>query len=98
MKINKEQNGQTLTVTVDCRIDTLTSPKLEAELKSSLEGITELIFDFTKVDYVSSAGLRVLLNAQKTMDTKGEMVITGCSEDLIDVFEITGFADILTIK
>ncbi|MBR6102181.1 MAG: STAS domain-containing protein [Ruminococcus sp.] len=98
MKINKEQNGQTLTVTVDGRIDTLTSPKLEAELKSSLEGITELIFDFTKVDYVSSAGLRVLLNAQKTMDTKGEMVITGCSEDLIDVFEITGFADILTIK
>ena len=98
MKINKEVNGTKLTLAIDGRLDTITSPELEKEVKESVEGITELVFDFNELDYISSAGLRVLLTAQKIMNGKGEMYIIGCSEDIIGIFEITGFSEILTIK
>lgn len=79
------------------RIDTTTAPQMEAELKENLPGITELMLDFAEVEYISSAGLRVLLSAQKTMNAQGKMSISHVSEDVMEVFDITGFADILTI-
>lgn len=98
MKINKSINNETLTISVDGRLDTITSPELENEVTSSISGIKELVFDFNELDYISSAGLRVLLAAQKLMSEQGSMYITGCSEDILSIFEITGFSDILTIK
>lgn len=98
MNINKEINGSTLNITLEGRLDTTTAPKLEAELKSSISGITELNFDFQQLEYVSSAGLRVLLSAQKVMNKQGEMVIRNVCETVMDVFEVTGFSDILTIE
>ncbi|MBR3539555.1 MAG: STAS domain-containing protein [Eubacterium sp.] len=98
MTINKTQEGSVLTVALEGRLDTTTSPELETELKSSLDGITELIMDLEKLDYISSAGLRVLLWAQKTMNQNGSMVVKNVSEVVNEVFEVTGFADILTIE
>ena len=97
MEIIKTQDNQKLTLALQGRLDTNTSPKLEAELKRSLSGITELEFDFSEVEYVSSAGLRVLLAAQKVMKRQGTMVLRGVSDAVMEVFEITGFVDILTI-
>ncbi len=98
MTISKETKDSTLIVKVEGRIDTNTSPDLEMELKSSLDGVTELIFDFTDVDYISSAGLRVLLSAQKTMNKQGSMKLTGVRSEIMEIFEVTGFTDILTIE
>ena len=98
MEITKVQNGTSLEIQLSGRLDTTTSPALEAEIKSSLEGITDLTFDFTKLDYISSAGLRVLLSAQKSMSKQGTMVIKNVCSDIMEVFEITGFADILSIE
>ena len=98
MTITKETKDSTLIVKVEGRIDTNTSPDLEMELKSSLDGVTELIFDFTDVDYISSAGLRVLLSAQKTMNKQGSMKLTGVRSEIMEIFEVTGFTDILTIE
>ena len=75
----------------------LTAPELEAEVKQ-LDGVTDLVFDMTSLEYVSSAGLRVLLAAQKTMNKQGSMVIRGANDDLKDIFDVTGFSDILTIE
>ena len=97
MEIIKTQDNQKLTLALRGRLDTNTSPKLEAELKRSLSGITELEFDFSEVEYVSSAGLRVLLAAQKVMKRQGTMVLRGVSDAVMEVFEITGFVDILPI-
>lgn len=97
MEIIKTRDNQKLTLALRGRLDTNTSPKLEAELKRSLSGITELEFDFSEVEYVSSAGLRVLLAAQKVMKRQGTMVLRGVSDAVMEVFEITGFVDILTI-
>ena len=97
MEIIKTQDNQKLTLALRGRLDTNTSPKLEAELKRSLSGITELEFDFSEVEYVSSAGLRVLLAAQKVMKRQGTMVLRDVSDAGREVFEITGFVDILTI-
>ena len=97
MEIIKTKDNQKLTLALRGRLDTNTSPKLEAELKRSLSGITELEFDFSEVEYVSSAGLRVLLAAQKVMKRQGTMVLRGVSDAVMEVFEITGFVDILTI-
>ena len=97
MTINKQQNG-TLTIAVQGRLDTTTAPDLEKEIKSSLEGVTELIMDFEKLDYISSAGLRVLLSAQKQMSKQGSMKVTNVSDLVMEVFEVTGFTDILTIE
>ena len=98
MEILKKQNGTMLDVALSGRLDTTTAPQLEAEMKASLEGITELCFDFEKLEYVSSAGLRVLLSCQKTMKKQGKMKLRHVCEEIMEVFEITGFTDILTIE
>ncbi len=98
MIITKNMDGETLTFTLEGRLDTTTSPQLEAELKQSVGGVTELIFDFSRVEYISSAGLRVLLAAQKVMNRQGSMKLTGVNENVLEVFEITGFIDILTLE
>ena len=79
------------------RLDTVTAPELEKEMKASLEGVSELTMDFGKLEYISSAGLRVLLSAQKIMNKQGEMKILNVNETIMEIFEVTGFADILTI-
>ena len=98
MTIQKTLNGSTLTLALEGRLDTTTAPQLEAELKASLDGITELDLDFEKLEYLSSAGLRVLLAAQKVMNRQGKMVIRHVNETIQEVFEVTGFIDILTIE
>lgn len=97
MTINKNLNGTKLEMVLEGRLDTTTAPMLEAELKKSVEGITELTFDFAKLEYISSAGLRVLLAAQKVMNKQGSMVIKNVNEVIAEVFEVTGFSDILTV-
>ena len=98
MEIAKKQEGTTLQVALSGRLDTTTAPELEASLKASYDGVTKLVLDFTHLEYVSSAGLRVLLGAQKVMNRQGEMVLQHVNDDVKDVFEITGFSDILTIE
>lgn len=98
MEIKKNTEGTNMTVTVVGRLDTTTAPQLEAELKDSLGGITKLAMDFADLDYISSAGLRVILSAQKVMNKQGEMVIKNVKDDIMEVFEVTGFSDILTIE
>ena len=97
MTINKTQNGNALTVAIEGRLDTTTAPQLEAELKDSLDGITELTMELSAMEYISSAGLRVLLSAQKIMNKQGKMKVTGVNETVMEVFEVTGFSDILNI-
>ena len=98
MEIIKKADGEALNIALDGRLDTMTAPQLESEVKESLEGVKELVFDFEKLDYVSSAGLRVILSAQKAMNKQGSMKILNVNSDIMDVFEITGFAYILTIE
>ena len=98
MTISKTQNNSKLTIALDGRLDTTTAPQLEAEIKSSLNGITELVFELSNLEYISSAGLRVLLSAQKIMNKQGKMVIHGASEEIMEIFDVTGFIDILTIE
>ena len=98
MTIVKNANGTVLTLVLTGRLDTITSPELEAELRASLPGVTELHLDFVGLEYLSSAGLRVLLGAQKVMNQQGSMVVHTVNETIMEVFEITGFADILTIE
>lgn len=98
MKINKTTQDSTLMIALEGRLDTTTAPQLEAELKQSIAGNTELILDFTKLEYLSSVGLRVLLTAQKVMNKQGKMVVRGVNDVIAEVFEVTGFADILTIE
>ena len=98
MKICQKQNGTALELALEGRLDTTTAPELEAELKQSLAGADSLILDFSRLDYISSAGLRVLLSAQKAMSGKGGMKLTHVNEIVQEVFEVTGFADILTIE
>ena len=98
MEILKNQQGSRLAVTLKGRLDTNTAPQLERELKNCLGGAEELEFDFEALDYVSSAGLRVILGAQKQMNRQGEMVIRHVNDDVMEVFEMTGFVDILTIE
>lgn len=98
MEIKKTLENELLTIALSGRLDTNTSPSLEEELAASLEGVSELRFDFSALEYISSAGLRVLLNAQKKMSKQGEMILTHVNETVMDVFEITGFNDILTIE
>lgn len=95
MNISKEINGTALTIAVSGRLDTMTAPALEQELKQSTEKITELTLDFQDLQYISSAGLRVLLGAHKAM--KGKLVIKNVNEMVMEVFDVTGFSDILTI-
>ena len=98
MNITKTQNGTALTVALEGRLDTTTAPELENELKASLGGITTLTLDLAKLDYISSAGLRVLLSAHKTMMKQGGMKVVNANEMVMEVFDVTGFADILDIE
>ena len=98
MEIKKTKNGTELTLAIVGRIDTTTAPQLETELKASIDGVTQLHLDFSEVEYISSAGLRVLLSAQKSMNRQGTMVLSHVSEAVMEVFEVTGFVDILTIE
>ena len=98
MNITKKTDGTVLYLALDGRLDTTTAPQLEAEHKGSLDGITELNMDFEKLEYLSSAGLRVLLAAQKVMNKQGSMVVLHVNETIQEVFEVTGFVDILTIQ
>lgn len=98
MNIVKTSEGSKLTMALEGRLDTTTAPQLEAEVKGSLDGVTELALDFSKLEYLSSAGLRVILAAQKVMNKQGQMVIRNVNETIMEVFEVTGFSDILTIE
>ena len=98
MNIIKTVEGTTMNLALEGRLDTTTPPQLEEELKRSIEGVTELNLDFAKLEYLSSAGLRVILAAQKTMNKQGKMVIRNVNETIMEVFEVTGFSDILTVE
>ena len=98
MIINKAENGTALTLFPEGRLDTTTSPELETVLKGSLDGVTELVFDFGKLEYISSAGLRVLLSAQKKMNEQGSMKLVHVGEMIMEIFDVTGFSEILTIE
>lgn len=90
MTITKNQNGSHLDMALEGRLDTTTAPQLEAELKQSMDGVTELELDFAGLEYLSSAGLRVLLSAQKVMNRQGSMVIKNVNETIMEIFEVTG--------
>ena len=98
MTIEKNLNGTELTLTISGRLDTTTAPELEAEIKQGLDGVEKLVLDFATLEYLSSAGLRVLLAAQKVMNKQGEMIIKNINETINEIFEVTGFIDILTIE
>ena len=98
MNIKKEKDGSRLTIIIAGRIDTVTAPDVDEYIKNSLEGVKMLILDFKDVNYVSSAGLRVLLSLQKKMMVKGEMKLINVNEAVSDVFEVTGFDEILTYE
>ncbi len=98
MKLEKISNGSDLTVKIIGRLDTTTAPQLDSFLRDSLAGVTSLLLDFSELEYLSSAGLRVLLATQKTMNKQGSMVIKNVNDTIMEVFDITGFVDILTIE
>ena len=98
MTINMISEDNQIILSLSGRLDAANAPKLEAELKKSIIGVEKLVFDFKELEYISSAGLRVLLNAQKVMNKEGEMIVCNVNDTIADVFEITGFVDILTIE
>lgn len=98
MQITKTQNDTDLTVALEGRLDTTTAPQLETELKRSLGGITSLTLDLAGLEYLSSAGLRVILSAQKVMNRQGKMVVKNVNETIMEIFEVTGFSDILDLE
>ncbi|MCD8012843.1 MAG: STAS domain-containing protein [Lachnospiraceae bacterium] len=98
MKIETVKDGRIMTVKLEGRLDTTTAPSLETELRREINGVEELTLDFNGLEYLSSAGLRVLLAAQKVMNRQGSMVIRGVNETIQDIFDVTGFSDILTIE
>ncbi len=98
MNIEKIVNGENINLNIGGRLDTQTAPQLENELNTLLEGCKDLTFDMANLEYVSSAGLRVILKAQKVMNTQGSMKLKNVNEDIMEIFEITGFLDILTIE
>ena len=95
--VEKKSEGNNVTLVLSGRLDTSTAPGLEEEVKTGLEGTEDLVFDLTELDYISSAGLRVLLSALKKMQKRGSMKITNPNESVMEIFEVTGFSDILTI-
>ena len=98
MQINKTLNGDALTIAITGRIDTLTAPQLDAEIQGKLDGIKSLVINLKNVEYISSAGLRIFLAAQKIMNKQGSMVVKNASSAIKEIFEVTGFCDILTIE
>jgi len=98
MTVDKKLAGTELIIALAGHLDTTTAPQLEAELKANLPGVEHLVLDFAALDYLSSAGLRVLLAAQKQMNKQGDMVVRSVNETIAEIFEVTGFSDILTIE
>ena len=98
LNITKNANVNALSVILEGRLDTTTAPQLEAQLQDSLSGVTDLKFDLAKLEYISSAGLRVLLSSQTIMNKQGTMVISNASPEVKEIFDVTGFSDILTIE
>ena len=98
LNLNVTKDGETLCVALEGRLDTVSSPELEACLREDLPGMTLLVLDFEKLDYISSAGLRVLLQAHKRMNGQGRMVLRNVGESILEIFEVTGFTEILTIE
>jgi anti-sigma B factor antagonist len=98
MDIIKNQEGSRVNIALKGRLDTTTSPQLEAELRPVLSEATELNFDLADLQYVSSAGLRVFLSAQKVMNKQGDMTLRNVSPEIMEIFEVTGFVDILNIE
>lgn len=99
MEIIKNLEGEKLLVKLVGRLDSVTAPELEESLKGELENIKEVEFDFSDLEYISSAGLRILLATQRTMSKQeGEMSVSGCNDTILEIFEVTGFSDIFTIK
>ena len=98
MKIDFKKDNGNLYVALDGRLDTTTAPELRAVLESALEGVKELTFDFEKLEYISSSGLRLLLFAQKAMNDRGTMKVIHANKIILEIFEVTGFADVLTIE
>lgn len=98
MEIRKKKDGSSLTLELEGRLDTTTAPELEAELNQSLDGVTALTLDMGQLAYLSSAGLRVILTAQKRMNKQGAMVVRHVNETIMEVFEVTGFVNILNIE
>ena len=98
MNIEKITNDKELVIKVEGRLDTVTAPELEKEVKDSVQGVEVLVFDLAGLDYISSAGLRVVLSAQKTMNAQGKMIVKNVNEAVMEIFEITGFTDVLTIE
>ena len=98
MQITKTINDDALTIAISGRIDTLTAPQLDAEIQGKLDGVKNLTIDLKNVEYISSAGLRIFLTAQKIMNKQGKMVISNASAEVKEIFDVTGFSDILTIE
>ena len=98
MTITKKQNGTSLEICLGGRLDTTTAPELEAALTPALPGVTDLTLNLADLVYISSAGLRVLLSAQKRMNKQGEMKVTNVNAEIMEIFEVTGFSDILNIE
>ena len=99
LSVTKTKDNDILTAVISGRIDTTTSPELDSEIRGALEGIKKLVLDFTKVEYISSSGLRVLLSLHKSMTAAGgELIISKPADMVVEVFEVTGFADILNIQ
>ena len=98
LNITTDITEQTVRCALEGRLDTVTAPEFETKLKEALEGATELVLDMEKLDYISSAGLRVLLAAQKVMERQGSMKVTNVNETIMEIFEVTGFSDILCIE
>ena len=98
LNIVKKTEGDRLTIALEGRLDTVTAPDLEESLKESIEGVSELVMDFEKLDYISSAGLRVLLSSQKIMNKQGSMKLCHVNESIMEILDVTGFVDVLTIE
>lgn len=98
MMITQNRDNTALTIALEGRLDTLTAPELETLLSGALEGVETLTLDFEKLDYISSAGLRVLLSTQKKMNGQGSMKVTHVNEIIREIFDVTGFSDILTVE
>ena len=98
LNIEKNINAAELNIALSGRLDTTTAPELEKELKASMDDVTSLVIDMKALEYISSAGLRVLLSAQKIMNKQGKMTVKNVNETIMEIFEVTGFSDILTIE
>lgn len=97
MTIEKKRNGSELSITLCGRLDTITAPELDASLQNEFDGLTSLIFDFSGLEYISSAGLRVILACQKIMNKQGKMAIKNANDSIKEIFDITGFSEIVSL-